>query len=390
MQYKQFGNTGIKMPVITCGCMQFQHSWRSKDPVPDEAQERLEACMYRAMDLGINHFETARAYGTSEGQMGKVLAKLPRDEIILQTKVGPMPDLERFQSVFDKSMGNLQQDRVDLFGFHGINNDESLDNALKCMEKVETWKREGRIEHVGFSTHAPNEVILKAINTGAFDYLNLHWFYIHQDNWPAIEEASRRGMGVMIISPNDKGGHLYNPSDKLCELTAPLHPMVFNGLFILSRPEVHTISHGVVHPEHFDGLIDAAEKLDQAEEVLAPILERLTAEMEKTFGKEWTETWDQGLPQWTETPGNVQIPWILRLRNLAKAFGMTAFAKARYNRLGGKDSFFPGQMADKIDELDLSECLKDSPHAADIPEALKDAHELLLGEAVDRLVVEEE
>lgn len=390
MKYRRFGKTELQMPVITCGCMQFMHSWKSKDPVPDEAQERLQACMFRALDLGINHFETARAYGTSEGQMGKVLAKMPRDEIILQSKVGPMPDVDRFQATVEKSMGLLQQDRLDLFGFHGVNTSEGVENALKCMDTIDAWRREGRINHVGFSTHGPTEVIVQAIETGAFDYVNLHWFYIFQDNWPAIEAATRRDMGVFIISPNDKGGHLYKPSEKLAELTAPLHPMVFNQLFCLSHPEVHTLSQGVVHPEHFDLPLETSEKLDQAGELLPPILDRLTAEMEKTFGKKWTETWDQGLPAWTETPGEMHIPWILRLRNLAKAFDMIAFGKARYNRLGGRDSFFPGLMADKVDELDLTEALKDSPNAAEIPEALKDAHQLLLGEAKGRLVVEEE
>ena len=61
----------------------------------------------------------------------------------------------------------------------------------------------------------------------SFDYVNLHWYYINQDNWPAILDAQRHDMGVFIISPSDKGGHLYNPPERLIELCHPLSPMVF-------------------------------------------------------------------------------------------------------------------------------------------------------------------
>ena len=95
------------------------------------------------------------------------------------------------------------------------------------------------MRHVGFSTHAPTEIILDAIRheeDGGFDYVNLHWYYIYQRNWQAVEAATERDMGVFIISPADKGGMLYKPSKKMVELCQPLHPLVFNCLFCLSQP----------------------------------------------------------------------------------------------------------------------------------------------------------
>ena len=56
---------------------------------PRDNQANLEATIHRALELGINHIETARGYGTSEMQLGRVLPKLPRDKIIVQTKVAP-------------------------------------------------------------------------------------------------------------------------------------------------------------------------------------------------------------------------------------------------------------------------------------------------------------
>ena len=66
------------MPVISCGGMRYQHKWQDVPPqeIPRANQENLEACIHRALELGINHIETARGYGTSEMQLGAVLPKI--------------------------------------------------------------------------------------------------------------------------------------------------------------------------------------------------------------------------------------------------------------------------------------------------------------------------
>ena len=91
MKYRRFGRTELAMPVISCGGMRYQFKWQDVDPkeIPRDNQENLEATIHRALELGINHIETARGYGTSEMQLGNVLPKLPRDKIIVQTKVKP-------------------------------------------------------------------------------------------------------------------------------------------------------------------------------------------------------------------------------------------------------------------------------------------------------------
>ena len=385
MRYRRFGKTELQIPVISCGGMRYQQSWNSDDPVSDESQRNVEACIRRALELGIHHLETARGYGTSELQLGRVVRTLPRDEIILQTKVGPDADVSKFAANFEKSMKLLGAEYLDLFAIHGINDATSLESALRCLEKAQAWKREGRIRNLGFATHGPAEIIVKAIETNAFDYVNLHWFYVFQENWPAILEARKRDMGVFIISPNEKAGMLFSPSEKLCALTAPLHAMVFNGLFCLSHPEVHTLSCGISKPGDFDIHMETAEKLDQAAEYVAPIERRLHDEMARVLGAEWTDTWRVGLPEWHETPDHINIPWILRLRNLVLAFDMIEFGRMRYNLLGNGGHWFPGNKADKLGDVDLTECLRNSPHAAKIPAALAEAHALLAGEERKRL-----
>src|SRR5579885_1741701 len=115
MKYRRFGRTELSIPVISCGGMRYQYKWQDVDPkdVPAENQKNLEACIHRAIELGINHIETARGYGSSEMQLGNVLPTLPREKIIVQTKVAPHATTEEFLKTFERSMKYLQLDHVD-------------------------------------------------------------------------------------------------------------------------------------------------------------------------------------------------------------------------------------------------------------------------------------
>ena len=133
MKYRRFGRTNLQMPVISCGGMRYQHKWQDVDPkeIPSAGQANLEATIHRALELGINHIETARGYGTSEMQLGWVLPKLPREKMIVQTKVAPQATAKEFIKVFNTSMNYLKLDYVDLLSLHGINNRHLLDWSLK-------------------------------------------------------------------------------------------------------------------------------------------------------------------------------------------------------------------------------------------------------------------
>ena len=390
MQYRRFGRTELQIPVFSCGGMRYQHAWKDVPwgMIPAKNQQNLEATIHRAVELGVNHIETARGYGTSEMQLGAILPKLPREQIIVQTKVGPKENTQEFVATFEQSLANLCLDHVDLLGLHGVNTPELLDHCIRpggCLEAAHQLQRQGKVRFIGFSTHAPTPIIIDAIETDAFDYVNLHWYYINQINWPAIEAAQRHDMGVFIISPSDKGGKLYNPPQKLVDLCAPLSPMVFNDLFCLSHPQVHTLSLGAARPTDFDQHIDGVSLLNQSDEILPPILARLEQTAIAQFGENWFKTWHVGLPSPEETPGNINIPVILWLRNLLEAYDMEDFAKARYNLLGSGGHWFPGQPADRLAEFDLSQCLSQSPHASKIPTLLADTHQRLAGQALKRL-----
>lgn len=390
MQYRRFGRTELSMPVFSCGGMRYQYKWQDVPTwqIPYDNQANLEATIRRSVELGINHIETARGYGTSEVQLGQILPTLPREKLIVQTKVSPTADAKEFQRTLETSFKNLRLDYVDLLGLHGINTPELLEYSIRpggCLDVARKFQAQGKVRFIGFSTHAPTDVIMKAIATNQFDYVNLHWYYINQANWAAIEAANQLDMGVFIISPSNKGGLLYEPSQKLIDLCAPLSPIVFNNLFCLSHPQVHTLSVGAARPTDFEEHLKTLALLDRADEVLPPIIQRLEDAAMQALGENWYKTWYVGLPQPQEVPGEVNISVILWLRNLAIAYDMVGYGKMRYNLLGNGGHWFPGKRADQIHQLDLRSCLAQSPHADKIPAFLAEAHEMLSGQDVKRL-----
>ena len=374
MLYRRFGKTNLYLSVFSLGTMRYLNS-------EDNAQQTIQ----HAVALGINHLETARGYGKSELYLGAALKSglpVPRSQLYITTKIPPLADVETMRRYIDESLERLGLDYLDCLAIHGLNTWEHLESvqlAGGCMQAVQEAVADGRVRHVGFSTHGPLEVILAAISTDLFEFVNLHYYYFFQRHAAAIQLAHEKDMGVFIISPADKGGRLYTPPQTLKELCYPFSPLELGYRFLLSEPRITTLSVGAANPAELAAPLSVADQDGPLTPLEVEVLQRLEAHSRAILAAEKCSQCYACLP----CPENINIPEVLRLRNLALAYQMSEYAKYRYQMFENAGHWFPGVKGNRCTQC--GDCLPRCPEELDIPELLSDSHQRLNGPPGRRL-----
>jgi 1-deoxyxylulose-5-phosphate synthase len=227
MNYKNLGNTGLKVSRICVGCMSFGIPERGNHPWTLDL-EKTRPFIQRALEAGINFFDTANVYsdGTSEEIVGKLLRELaPRDQIVLATKVhGQMrPDpngrgLSR-KAIFteiDHSLRRLGMDYVDLYQTHRWDYQTPIEETLEALHDL---VKSGKVRYIGASSMYAWQ-FCKALYLAdlhgwtRFASMQNHYNLLYrEEEREMMKLCAAEGVGVIPWSPLARG-RLTRPWDK--------------------------------------------------------------------------------------------------------------------------------------------------------------------------------
>ena len=211
MIYKNF--KGKELSTLGMGCMRLP----CKDGEIDvDATKEMVAY---AMEKGINYYDTAWGYhsGKSEVVMGEVLSEYPRESFYIATKF-PGYDVKlmgKSEEIFEKQLERLKTDHFDFYLFHNVcekNIEGYLDEKLGVHSYLMKQKANGRIRHLGFSTHGSLYTIKRFLEAYGKDMefcqLQVNWLDWEFQNAKAkIELVRSYGIPVWVMEPV-RGGKL--------------------------------------------------------------------------------------------------------------------------------------------------------------------------------------
>ncbi len=351
-----------------------------------DAPAAMEAVLEAALATGINHIETAPAYGPAEAFLGRALDRLgerdpeARSSLVLTSKLLPGPDLDEGRAQLRACLRRLGVGRLDNLAVHGLNRPEHLAWAVSGPgADLLAWATgEGLVGQVGFSSHGETPLIEAALASDRFGFCSLHVHLFDRERLPLARAALAAGIGVMAISPADKGGRLYDPPPELVADCAPFHPLELAYRFLLAEG-ISTLTLGAAVPEDLawaarlatGNATDTATDLATDDQDLAATLSRLEAAGLARLGADSCGQCHQCLP----CPNAVPIPALLRLRNLAVGHGMEPFASERYNLIGRAGHWWEAVDASACGRCGA--CLPRCPLQLPIPDLLEDTHRRL-------------
>ncbi len=231
MQYTTLGDTGLEVSRICLGCMSFgwdDSDWRDWVLGEDESREIIE----RAIDLGINFFDTANLYsmGDSEEVVGDVLSEYDRDWSVVATKIHPQtgPDsypvtdgrgLSRksIEQAIENSLDRLGMDVVDLYQIHRWDPETPIEETLRALDDV---VRRGQARYLGASSmwaHQFAEALHTSDELGVDRFVSMQNHYnlvYREEEREMLPLCQREGIGVIPWSPMARG-YLTRPESEV-------------------------------------------------------------------------------------------------------------------------------------------------------------------------------
>jgi len=204
MRYRTDKKSGNNLSILGFGCMRFP-----KKSISRIDKDKTENLILNAVQNGINYFDTAFTYGSSEEILGQIIKKNNlRDKIFLATKL-PLVQFRKyrdFNSFFNTQLDRLQTDFFDYYLLHNLS-DMSLWKTL-CEIGIERWieekKNKGRIKNIGFSFHGKQNEFFQLLDAYEWDFCQIQYNYIninYQAGMAGLKKAYEKGLSVFVMEP---------------------------------------------------------------------------------------------------------------------------------------------------------------------------------------------
>ncbi|GLX67071.1 aldo/keto reductase [Paenibacillus glycanilyticus] len=220
MEYRILGKSNLRVSEVSLGCWAIGGpSWRDGEPVGWSGNDDNEslAGLRRAHDLGINHLDTADVYGDghSERVIGRFLKDVPRDSVVVASKVGwfrgTAPNAMQpvhIRHQLEQTLTNLGTDYVDLFYFHNTNfgpEDLYLEEAADTMRELQ---KEGKIRVIGQSAYSYAD-FMRVCPVTRPDVLQFHYnafgSEFDRQGTNLFKWAQEQNLGMVMFGPLAQG-----------------------------------------------------------------------------------------------------------------------------------------------------------------------------------------
>lgn len=206
---------GTPISQLGYGCMRFTKKGNTID------FDKAESELMRAIELGINYFDTAYIYPGSEELLGKIFTKNNvRDKIYIATKLPQylMRTPEAIDKTFNEELTRLQTDYIDYYLMHMFTDVAEWEKlkGLGIVKWIEDHKANGSVRNIGFSYHGNTEMFMEILNAYDWDFCQIQYNYLDEHSQAGrrgLEAAYEKGVPVVIMEPL-RGGKLVNiPED---------------------------------------------------------------------------------------------------------------------------------------------------------------------------------
>ena len=331
MQYRPFGNTGVNISTLGFGCMRLPEI-QKEDGSWEVDQEKTDAMLMRAYELGVNYFDTALYYchSNSEIAVGKALKPI-RDKVYISTKC-PLELVKEpgdFRKTLETSLKKLDTPYVDFYHFWGINQ-KTFDEKIVPMgliAEAQKLKEEGLIRHISFSFHDSPEALKHIIDNGeGLESVLLQYNLLDRANEEMIQYAAKKGLGVVVMGPVG-GGRLAAPTELAAKLgTEAVNTYELAFKFVLGNPGVCCALSGMQ-------TIDMVEQNAKVASLENPMSEeewRRVGEALENL-KKFSELYCTGCGYCQPCPKGINIPKIFQAYTYKNVYGLTDLAKNTWN-----------------------------------------------------------